>query len=85
MVRAGAPTVKLTNLQDGELSATSTDAVTGAQLWNTNQQLSDLTQAVQNQQPTGSSSHLREHGRPAGGNSDRQQRDRDRRRRAGKR
>jgi autotransporter adhesin len=29
--------------------------VTGAQLWNTNQQLSDLTQSVQNQQQTGSS------------------------------
>ncbi|MFM0080145.1 YadA-like family protein [Paraburkholderia sediminicola] len=51
---AGAPKVKLSNLQDGELSATSTDAVTGAQLWNTNQQLSDLTQSVQNQQQTGS-------------------------------
>ncbi|MFM0365482.1 YadA-like family protein [Paraburkholderia sediminicola] len=49
-----APKVKLSNLQDGELSATSTDAVTGAQLWNTNQQLSDLTQSVQNQQQTGS-------------------------------
>ncbi|NPT53451.1 beta strand repeat-containing protein [Paraburkholderia elongata] len=52
---ADAPKVKLTNLQDGELSATSTDAVTGAQLWNTNQQLSDLSQSVQNQQETGSS------------------------------
>ena len=51
---ADAPKVKLTNLQDGELSATSTDAVTGAQLWNTNQQLSDLSQSVQNQQQTGS-------------------------------
>ncbi|MGQ7936464.1 YadA-like family protein [Paraburkholderia sp. D1E] len=51
---ADAPKVKLTNLQDGDLSATSTDAVTGAQLWNTNQQLSDLTQSVQNQQQTGS-------------------------------
>ena len=50
-----APKVKLTNLQDGELSATSTDAVTGAQLWNTNQQLSDLSQSVQNQQQTGNS------------------------------
>ncbi|MFL9862651.1 YadA-like family protein [Paraburkholderia fungorum] len=50
---ANAPKVKLTNLQDGELSATSTDAVTGAQLWNTNQQLSDLSQSVQNQQQTG--------------------------------
>ncbi|WP_429325395.1 YadA-like family protein [Paraburkholderia sp. GAS348] len=52
---ASAPKVKLTNLQDGELSATSTDAVTGSQLWTTNQQLSDLNQAVQNQQSTGSS------------------------------
>ncbi|RKE34322.1 trimeric autotransporter adhesin [Paraburkholderia sp. BL23I1N1] len=51
---ADAPKVKLTNLQDGELSATSSDAVTGAQLWNTNQQLSDLSQSVQNQQQTGS-------------------------------
>jgi autotransporter adhesin len=51
---ASTPKVKLTNLQDGELSATSTDAVTGAQLWNTNQQLSDLSQSVQNQQQTGS-------------------------------
>ncbi|SDH49005.1 beta strand repeat-containing protein [Paraburkholderia phenazinium] len=50
---AGAPAVKLTNLQDGELSATSTDAVTGAQLWNTNQQLSNLSQAMQNEQQTG--------------------------------
>lgn len=50
---AAAPKVKLTNLQDGDLSATSTDAVTGAQLWNTNQQLSDLSQSVQNQQQTG--------------------------------
>jgi trimeric autotransporter adhesin len=48
-----APAVKLTNLQEGELSATSTDAVTGSQLWNTNQQLSDLSQSVQNQQQTG--------------------------------
>ncbi|CAE6776257.1 YadA-like family protein [Paraburkholderia haematera] len=51
---ADAPKVKLTNLQEGELSATSSDAVTGAQLWNTNQQLSDLSQSVQNQQQTGS-------------------------------
>ncbi|SOE61215.1 Head domain of trimeric autotransporter adhesin [Burkholderia sp. OK233] len=50
-----APKVKLSNLQDGDLSATSTDAVTGAQLWNTNQQLSDLSQTVQNQQQTGTS------------------------------
>jgi autotransporter adhesin len=53
---SGAPAVKLTNLQDGELSSTSTDAVTGAQLWDTNQQLSDLTQSMQNQQRSGSSS-----------------------------
>ncbi|MFL9884353.1 YadA-like family protein [Paraburkholderia agricolaris] len=45
--------VALTNLQDGEVSATSTDAVTGAQLWNTNQQISDLNQTVQNYQTTG--------------------------------
>jgi autotransporter adhesin len=50
---SGAPPVKLTNLQAGTLSATSTDAVTGAQLWSTNQQVSDLTQAVQNVQTTG--------------------------------
>ncbi len=35
---AGASKVTLTNLQDGEVSATSTDAVTGAQLYSTNQQ-----------------------------------------------
>ncbi|MCP2085632.1 UNVERIFIED_ORG: autotransporter adhesin [Paraburkholderia sediminicola] len=52
---ASAPEVKLTNLQDGELSATSSDAVTGAQLWNTNQQVANLNQAVQSQQSTGSS------------------------------
>ncbi|MGF6999504.1 YadA-like family protein, partial [Paraburkholderia sp. GAS32] len=52
---ASAPKVKLTNLQDGELSATSSDAVTGAQLWNTNQQVANLNQTVQNQQSTGSS------------------------------
>jgi autotransporter adhesin len=49
----GASKVKLSNLQDAELSATSTDAVTGAQLWNTNQQISDLNQTVQNYQTTG--------------------------------
>ncbi|MFL9945434.1 YadA-like family protein [Paraburkholderia agricolaris] len=48
-----ASKVALTNLQDGEVSATSTDAVTGAQLWNTNQQISDLNQTVQNYQTTG--------------------------------
>ncbi|RFU45811.1 YadA-like family protein [Paraburkholderia sp. DHOC27] len=49
-----APAVKLTNLQQGEISETSTDAVTGSQLWDTNQQLSNLTQAVQNEQQSGS-------------------------------
>jgi autotransporter adhesin len=54
---ANAPKVQLTNLQDGTLSATSTDAVTGAQLWNTNQTVSSLSQqinVVQNNQTTGS-------------------------------
>ena len=51
---ASAPKVKLTNLQDGELSETSSDAVTGSQLWNTNQQVANLNQTVQNQQSTGS-------------------------------
>jgi autotransporter adhesin len=51
-----AAAVKLTNVQAGELSATSTDAVNGAQLWDTNQQLSNLTQSMQNQQQTGNSS-----------------------------
>ncbi|OAJ53278.1 hemagglutinin [Paraburkholderia ginsengiterrae] len=53
---ANAPKVQLTNLKDGELSATSTDAVTGAQLWNTNQSVSSLSQmiqVVQNNQTTG--------------------------------
>lgn len=45
---ANASRVTLTNLQDGELSATSTDAVTGAQLWNTNQQLGNLGQQLVN-------------------------------------
>ncbi|WP_205710098.1 YadA family autotransporter adhesin, partial [Paraburkholderia silviterrae] len=40
--------VKLTNLQDGELSASSTDAVTGAQLYATNVEVSNLNQAIQN-------------------------------------
>ncbi|MFM0729827.1 YadA-like family protein [Paraburkholderia sediminicola] len=52
---ANAPKVTLTNLQDGEVSATSSDAVTGAQLWNTNQQIGDLGQAVKNTQLTGTS------------------------------
>ncbi|MDE1179755.1 YadA-like family protein [Paraburkholderia sp.] len=42
--------VTLTNLKDGELSATSHDAVTGAQLWTTNQQIADLNQGVRNYQ-----------------------------------
>nr|WP_235993522.1 YadA-like family protein [Paraburkholderia solitsugae] len=62
---ANAPKVTLTNLQDGELSATSSDAVTGAQLWNTNQQVANLNQAVQNQQSTGSSSLAIDTGGPA--------------------
>jgi autotransporter adhesin len=62
---ASAPKVKLTNLQDGELSETSSDAVTGSQLWNTNQQVANLNQAVQNQQSTGSSSIAMDTGGPA--------------------
>ncbi|HEY4295137.1 MAG TPA: YadA-like family protein, partial [Paraburkholderia sp.] len=50
---ANVPKVQLTNLQDGELSATSSDAVTGAQLWNTNQRIGNLNQAVNNIQSTG--------------------------------
>ncbi|ASW02714.1 YadA-like family protein [Paraburkholderia aromaticivorans] len=53
---ANAPKVRLTNLKDANLSATSTDAVTGAQLWNTNQDVSTLNQLVQtvrNNQTTG--------------------------------
>ncbi|WP_434715468.1 YadA-like family protein [Paraburkholderia sp. A3RO-2L] len=46
--------VKLTNLQDGELSASSTDAVTGAQLYATNVEVSNLNQAIQNINITGS-------------------------------
>ncbi|MFL9920162.1 YadA-like family protein [Paraburkholderia fungorum] len=45
---ANASRVTLTNLQDGDLSATSTDAVTGAQLWNTNQQIGSLGQQLVN-------------------------------------
>ncbi len=40
--------VKLTNLQDADLTATSTDAVTGEQLYATNQNVTNLTQSVQN-------------------------------------
>ncbi len=53
---ANAPKVQLTNLKDANLSATSTDAVTGAQLWNTNHDVSTLNQLVQsvrNNQTTG--------------------------------
>jgi len=50
---ANAPKVVLTNLQDGDVSATSSDAVTGAQLWRTNQQIGNLNQTVQNYQTTG--------------------------------
>jgi trimeric autotransporter adhesin len=52
----GSAGTTLTNVAAGAVTSSSTDAVTGAQLWNTNQQLSDLTQSVQNQQQTGSSS-----------------------------
>lgn len=50
-----AAKVQLTNLQDAELTAISTDAVTGAQLWDTNRQVADLDQAVRNQRTGGSS------------------------------
>ncbi|MEX3945959.1 YadA family autotransporter adhesin, partial [Paraburkholderia sp. BR10937] len=40
--------VKLTNLQDAELSASSTDAVTGSQLYATNVEVSNLNQQIQN-------------------------------------
>ncbi|MEM5422747.1 YadA family autotransporter adhesin, partial [Paraburkholderia ferrariae] len=40
--------VKLTNLQDAELSASSTDAVTGSQLYATNVVVSNLNQQIQN-------------------------------------
>jgi autotransporter adhesin len=51
---ANTPKVTLTNLQDGEVSATSSDAVTGSQLWNTNQLVGNLNQTVRNNQVTGS-------------------------------
>ncbi|WP_313955691.1 YadA family autotransporter adhesin [Paraburkholderia sp. BCC1884] len=51
---ANAPKVALTNLQDGQISATSSDAVTGSQLWNTNQMIGNLNQTVQNNQVAGS-------------------------------
>ncbi len=47
-------TVKLTNLSDADLTATSTDAVTGEQLYATNQQVAGLGQAIQNINVTGS-------------------------------
>jgi autotransporter adhesin len=45
---ANAPAVQLTNVKNGEVSATSSDAVTGAQLWQTNQQISSIDQTVRN-------------------------------------
>lgn len=53
---ANAPKVQLTNLQDGTLSDSSTDAVTGAQLYATNQNVSTLSQqinVVRNNQTSG--------------------------------
>jgi autotransporter adhesin len=49
-----ASRVSLSNLQDAQLSATSTEAVTGAQLYATNEQLAMLGQAVQNYDANGS-------------------------------
>ncbi|CAG9197528.1 Trimeric autotransporter adhesin [Paraburkholderia tropica] len=46
--------VKLSGLQNGTLSAASTDAVTGQQLYATNLQVDALNQAVQNISTTGS-------------------------------
>ncbi|WP_322107383.1 YadA family autotransporter adhesin, partial [Paraburkholderia sp. J41] len=46
--------VVLTNVANGTLTATSTDAVNGAQLWATNQQVANLDQAIQNIGDTGS-------------------------------
>ena len=42
----GAKGTKLTNLQDGELSRKSTDAVTGGQLYKTNQKVDSLDQSA---------------------------------------
>uniref|UniRef100_UPI0035B55375 YadA family autotransporter adhesin n=1 Tax=Paraburkholderia graminis TaxID=60548 RepID=UPI0035B55375 len=50
---ANAPAVQLTNLKNGEVSATSSDAVTGAQLWQTNQQISSIDQTVRNYATSG--------------------------------
>jgi autotransporter adhesin len=53
---AGTATrVALSNLQDAALTASSTDAVTGAQLFATNEQVAMLGQAVQNYTANGSS------------------------------
>ncbi|MFC0571976.1 YadA family autotransporter adhesin [Paraburkholderia solisilvae] len=52
---AATARVALSNLQDADLSATSTDAVTGAQLYATNQQVEKLGEAVQNYSANGSS------------------------------
>ena len=49
-------TTKLSGLTDGSLAAGSTDAVTGNQLFATNNQVASLTSAVQNISTTGSSS-----------------------------
>ncbi|WP_245639674.1 YadA-like family protein [Paraburkholderia heleia] len=45
---------RLTNLQDAELSASSTDAVTGSQLYATNVEVANLNQQIQNISVTGS-------------------------------
>jgi trimeric autotransporter adhesin len=50
---AGSGGTMLTNLAAGSLSATSTDAVTGAQLFATNQNLANLTSVVNNISTTG--------------------------------
>jgi autotransporter adhesin len=50
---ANGPQVALTNVKNGEISATSTDAVNGSQLWDTNQLVSSLNQSVQNVQQNG--------------------------------
>ncbi|WP_415872301.1 YadA family autotransporter adhesin, partial [Burkholderia ubonensis] len=50
----GSAKVKVTNLQDGDVSEGSTDAVTGGQLWETRKQVVDLDQRVSNYEATGS-------------------------------
>lgn len=52
-ISTNAPTVQLTNLKNGEVSATSSDAVTGSQLWQTNQQISSIDRSVKNYAATG--------------------------------